>query len=87
MCQPVEQCAGQAFGAEGFGPFVERQVAGDHRGAALIALRDQLEQELCAGLAQRHEAQFVDDEQLDGGLLLLQAEQTALVARLHQLVD
>ena len=46
MGQAVEESAGQPFGAEGFGPFVERQVAGDQRGAALIALRDQLEQEL-----------------------------------------
>lgn len=28
MSEPVEQGAGQAFGAEGLGPFVEGQVAG-----------------------------------------------------------
>ena len=76
--QPVEQSSGQAFGAEGFGPFVEWQVAGDHCGAALIALRDQLEQEFRAGLAQRHEAQLVDDEQLVSGHLLLEAQKTAI---------
>jgi len=72
VCQPVEKGAGQALGAEGFGPFVEGQVAGDQRGAALIALRDQFEQELGAGLGERHEAQFVDDEQFYGSQLLLQ---------------
>ena len=36
--QPVEQRAGEALGAEGLGPFVERQVAGDQGGAALVAL-------------------------------------------------
>ena len=84
---PIEQCSGQAFCAEGFGPFVEWQVAFDHRGAALIALRDQLEQELGTGLGQWHEAQFVDDQQLDGCHLLLDAEQTALIAGLHQFVE
>lgn len=83
MGQPVEKGAGQAFRAEGFRPFVEWQVAGDHGGAALIALRDQLEQQLGPGLGERHEAQLVDDEQLDAGHLFLQAQQTALVAGLH----
>ena len=50
MGQPVEERPGQAFGAEGLGPFLEGQVAGDQRGAALVALRDQFEQQLGAGL-------------------------------------
>ena len=29
MGQPVEQCARETFGAEGFRPFFERQIAGD----------------------------------------------------------
>ena len=37
MCQPVEQRAGQALGAEGLGPLVEGQIAGNQRGAAFIA--------------------------------------------------
>ena len=35
--QPVEECAGQAFGSKGFRPFVEGQVAGDQCSAPLIA--------------------------------------------------
>jgi len=27
--EPIEQGSGEAFGAEHFGPFLERQVAGD----------------------------------------------------------
>jgi hypothetical protein len=49
--EPVEQRPGEALGAEGLGPFVERQVAGDQGRAALVALGDQLEQQLGAGLA------------------------------------
>ena len=36
--QAIQQCPGQAFGTESFGPFVERQVAGDQCGAALVSL-------------------------------------------------
>ena len=39
-------------------------------GAPLVALRDQLEQKLGAGLAQRHEAQLVDYQQFAGDHLL-----------------
>lgn len=85
--QAVEKGAGQALGSEGFGPFVERQVAGNQGGAALVALRDQFEQQLGAGFAEWNEAQLVDDQQLAGGHLLLQAQEAALVAGLHQFVD
>jgi len=61
--QPVEQRAGEAPGAERPGPFIERQVAGDQRGAAFAALRDTFEPELCAGLAEGDEARFVDVEE------------------------
>ena len=86
MGETVEQCPGQALGAEGPGPFVERKVGGDERGAPLVALRDQLEQKLGAGLAQRHEAQLVDDQQFAGDHLLLEPQEAALVAGFHQLV-
>ncbi len=59
--QPIEERAGQALGAEGFRPFIKWQVARDQRGPALIALRDQFEEQLCAGFGERDEAQFVDD--------------------------
>src|SRR5690606_40499326 len=87
MGQPVEQCAGEALGAEGLGPFIEGQIAGNQGRAALVTLRDQLEQQFGAGLGQRHKAQFVDDQQLVTGHLLLKAKQTALVAGLHHLTD
>ena len=50
--QPVEQRAGEALGAERFGPFLELQVARDQRGTSVAALREKYEQELCAGLAR-----------------------------------
>ncbi len=48
--QAIEKSAGQSLGSEGPGPLVERQVAGDERGAPLVALRDHLEEQLGAGL-------------------------------------
>ena len=50
MGKPVQQGAGEPFGAEDIGPFVEGQVAGDQRRGALIALADGLEEQLGAGL-------------------------------------
>jgi len=55
----VENGAGQAFGTEHAGPLVERQVAGDDGRTALVALGEHLEQQLGAGLRQRHVAEFV----------------------------
>ena len=81
--QPVEQRSGAALGAEHLGPFVERQVAGDQRGASFVALGDKFEQEFRAGLAEGDEAQFVDDQQLVADELFLQTYQPALIARLH----
>jgi hypothetical protein len=46
----IEQRAGQPLGAEDAGPLVEGQVAGDHDRAALVALAEDLEQQLGAGL-------------------------------------
>jgi hypothetical protein len=40
MGEPVEQGGGVPFGAEYGSPFIERQVAGDQRGATFIALAE-----------------------------------------------
>jgi hypothetical protein len=85
--QPVEQRAGQPLGPEHAGPFFEWQVGGDDRRAALMALAEDLEQQLRSGLRKRHVAQFVNDQQLCGGEVLLQSQQAALVARLLELMD
>ena len=73
--EPVEQGSGQPFRAEDLGPFLEGQVAGHQRRAAFVALAEDLEEQLGAGLGQRHEAQFIDDQQFVAGDLLLKAQQ------------
>src|SRR5262245_59228620 len=65
--------ASEPLGAEYACPFVKRQVAGHDGGAPFISLAEDLEQQLGAGLRQRHIAEFDDDEQLVAGELALQA--------------
>src|SRR5215813_6396835 len=69
------------------GPLVERQIGGDNDGAALVTLAEDLEQELRTGRRQRDIAELVDDQQLVGRQLALEAEQSLLVSGLDQLVD
>jgi hypothetical protein len=84
--ESVEQGAGEALAAEDVGPFVEGEVAGDEGRAALVALREDFEEEFCSGLRQRDEAEFVDDEQLDLGERLLIAQEALFVAGFDQRV-
>ena len=87
MGEPVQQRPGQAFGAEHLGPLVEGKIAGQQGGAASVALAEHLEQEFGAGLGERHEAEFVDDQQAVFSQLFLEAQQALLVPGLDQLVD
>ena len=73
ISQTVEQGAGQPLGPEYAGPFVERQIARHDGGAPFVTLAEDLEQQLGAGLRQRHVSEFVDDQQLVSGVLALQA--------------
>jgi len=57
-----EPSSRHAFETDGERPFIERQIAGDQRSAALVTLGDHLKKQLGAGLGQGHEAQFVDDQ-------------------------
>jgi hypothetical protein len=44
VSEAIEQRAGQAFGGEHTGPFIEGQIAGDDDRAAFVALAEGLEQ-------------------------------------------
>ncbi len=81
-----EQRAGEALAGEDRGPFLERQVRGDHGGAVFVALAEDVEQELASGLRQGHVSELVDDQQFHLGELVLEAEQPFLVARLDHLM-
>ena len=49
MGKAIEQRAGQSLGAEHAGPLIEGQVAGDDDRTALVALAEDLKQQLGAG--------------------------------------
>ena len=87
MGEPIEQGAGQPFRAKNLSPFLERQVRCHHRCTAFVSLAEHLEEQLGAGLGQRHEAQFIDDEQFVAGDLLLEAKQLLVVASLDQFAN
>ena len=75
MGEPVEQRAGEPLAAQHAGPFVEETIAGDDGAATLIALAEDLEQNLRASGRQRHIVQFVDDQKLVGCQLALDSQQ------------
>ena len=52
-----------------------------------MALAEGPEQQLRSSLRQWHIAQFIDDQQLSGGEVLLQSQQAALVTRFLELMD
>ena len=85
--QAIENGACEAFRAEDLGPFIERQVGGDDDGAALVALRDDLEEKLGPGLAQWHKTQLINDQQVLADQLFLQALQAAFVDGLDEFMD
>ena len=62
------------------------RVGGDEDRSSLVALAEDLEQQLCAGLGERDEAEFVDDEELQACELFLEDKQASLVSGLYQLM-
>ena len=77
--EAVEESSGQPFRAEDLGPLDEGQVGGHQDRSTLVTLAEHLKEQLSPGLGQRHEAQFVDDQQLYAGQPSLEVEQTPFV--------
>ena len=86
MGEAIEERTGEAFRTEYGGPFIEWQVAGDQSGTAFIALAEHFEEQLGTDSRERHVAQFVDDQQLDGVEMLLQGPEAALITGFHEFV-
>ena len=77
--QAVEKGAGEALGTEHRCPLIEWQVAGDERGTAFIALAEDLEEQLRTDGGERHVAELIDNQQLDGVEVLLPSPEAAFV--------
>lgn len=85
--EAVKQRGGQLFVAEDLDPLGEREVGGGDRGALLVAVGEQVEEQFAASPVEGHEAAVVDDQQRDTQVALMQAGERPLVARLDQFVD
>jgi len=86
MCQAVEESASEALGAEHADPVLEWQIGGHQRRAALVALRDHLNEQFRTGLRERDVSQLVENQKQEPGERGLEAEQALLVARFGELV-
>ena len=56
VCETVQQAAGETPRTKHFGPFVEGEVGGDQDGAPLVALAEDLEEQLRCGTGARSPA-------------------------------
>ncbi|MCY4618409.1 MAG: hypothetical protein OXD50_07640 [Chloroflexi bacterium] len=68
-------------------PFGEREAGGDDRGAPLVAVGEQVEEQLAAGPLEGDEAEFIDDQHGDAQIALMRAGERVFVARLDQFAD
>src|ERR687891_174253 len=85
--QAVQQGSRQPFRTKDLGPLIEGQVGSDQNRASLVALAEDLEQQLRTGLGQGHKAQLIDDQQFQASQPFLQLQQSSLVPGLHELMD
>ena len=75
--EPVQQRTGEAVRAEG-------QGGGHHDGVPIVALAEDLEEQVRSGEGQGHVAQFVDDQQAEAGQIPLRVEQRYLIPGLQR---
>jgi hypothetical protein len=72
MREAIENRASETLATEGGGPFLEWKIRRDDGLATFVTLAEYFKQKLRADLRERHIAEFVDDEQFDGGELRLE---------------
>jgi len=82
--EPVERCSGQTFGAEHFGPRLERQIGRHDQAGALVGGRDDVEEQLGTDLGRWHVAQLIEDKQVEFGKLSLEAQKAPFVPGLDE---
>ena len=63
----------------------KREIGRDDGGAALVAVGDEFEEQLGANPIEGHEAELVDNQDLDPQQALLQARELAAIAGFQQL--
>ena len=64
MQEPVEDCSGDHLVAEDLAPLRDHLIRREEHAAALVATRDELEEEIGAALFEWQVPELVDDEEL-----------------------
>ena len=67
MGEAIQGRSGEPLAAEDLGPVLERQVGRHDQAVPFVGRGDHVEQEFRPGLAGRHVAQFVEDQQIQLG--------------------
>jgi len=70
--EPIEQSVGYGGTAKEFVPGAHGELADDEHGASVLAVLDDLEQQLGVGVLEPFQAPVVKDEQIGAGELLEQ---------------
>ncbi len=84
--QAVEQRGRELFIAKDLDPLAEGQIGSNDGRPPLVALREQIEEQLTAGALEGHKSQFVHNQKRDLFVALLQAGERAFVAGFEQAV-
>lgn len=82
--EAIEQRRGHAFTLEDLAPLAKGEVAGDQDAAALVAVGEDLEEQLGSRAAEAQIAQLVDDQEIGLVELGQQAVQAVLLLRFLQ---
>jgi hypothetical protein len=79
--ETIEQRASETLALENARPFLQWKIRRDNGRAALVALADDLEEELGASLGEWHVAEFVDDRELEVSKLFTAGKRAARMRR------
>jgi len=84
MGQAIQHGAGEPLAPQDLGSLLERQIGRHDQTGPLVRRGDDVEEELRSGLAGRHVAQLVQDQQVELSQLGAQPKQQVVIPGLHQ---
>jgi hypothetical protein len=87
MGEPVKQSGGELVAAKNLHPLTKRQVRSYDGGAALVAVGQQVKEQLASRAVKGHKPKLVDDEQGDAVVALVQPPEAPVVSRLQETAD
>jgi hypothetical protein len=79
-----ERCGELLVASEDLDPFREGEVGRYEHAASLVALRDDIEEQLTTGAVEGHEAQLIKNQEVNAHETTLQTPELSSVSRLRQ---